>query len=133
MKIAAGYKNIGTVFLIITIIAAVVASVKYFVWASSENMTDPVVAGTLILALILDIILIFKDNDYLKIMITALYSISVVKFLTDSVGSFVDAFQGINMFGNASHVNDIISISIVMGITVLLSVAVSFVRRINIP
>jgi hypothetical protein len=41
----------------------------------------------------------------------------------------VDAFQGINMFGDATQVGNIVSIAIVMGIGVLLTIISGFLRR----
>ena len=43
----------------------------------------------------------------------------------------MDAFQGINMFGDATQVNTIVSISVVMGIGVALSVIASFLKRVK--
>ena len=49
--------------------------------------------------------------------------------VTNQVGSFVDAFQGINMFGDATQVGTIISISIVMAVSMVLTVLAGFMRR----
>lgn len=92
---------------------------------------DAVILAALIVGLLIDIVLIFKDSDYLIILTTVFYSIAVFKLLVNSVGSFVDAFQGINMFGDATQVSTIISISIVMLVSVILSIIASFLKRIK--
>ena len=56
---------------------------------------------------------------------------ATVKILTDSVGSFVDAFQGIQMFGDATQVHNIVSIAAVAGIGILISVIAAFCKRVN--
>lgn len=112
-------------------IAAIISIIRFMMWAPAHKSMDAVVVAALAAGLAIEILLIFKDNDYLMILTTACYSVALVKLLTGSVGSFVDAFQGINMFGDATQVSTIISIGIVMLASVLLSIAASFLKRVK--
>lgn len=90
-----------------------------------------IVVAALAVGIVAELWLLFKDNDYLIILATACYSVALMKHLTNSVGSFVDAFQGINMFGDASQVGAIISIAAVMLVSIVLSIASGFLKRVN--
>lgn len=131
MKEKLGTKAVGFYFIVLAALLGIVSLIRYVMWAPAHNVMDAVIVAALILAIILDIILIIKDNDYLVIVSTVCYSIAAVKLLTDSVGSFVDAIQGINMFGDATQVGTIISIGCVMGISILLSIISGFLRRVK--
>lgn len=124
-------KAIGFYFLAVTVIIGIVSLVRFVLWAPSHHTMDLVIIAALVMGIVLNVLLLIKDNDYLIILMTACYSVVTVKVLTDSVGSFVDAFQGINMFGDASQVGTIISISAVMGVGVLLSIIASFLKRVK--
>ncbi len=124
-------KAIGFYFLLVTAVIGIVSLVRFALWAPSHNTMDLVIVAALVIGIVLNGILLIKDNDYLIILMTACYSVVTVKVLTDSVGSFVDAFQGINMFGDASQVGTVISISAVMGVGVLLSIIASFLKRVK--
>lgn len=126
-------KAIGYYFAALAGILAVVSMIRFMMWAPGHSGMDMVIVGVLAAGVICDVILTFRDNDYIIILSTVCYSVAVVKLLTNSVGSFVDAFQGINMFGDASQVNRIISIAAVMGISVLLSVFAGFLKRVRQP
>jgi hypothetical protein len=85
-----------------------------------------------VIGLALDIVLIFYDNDYLMIATTVCYSIAVFQLLVDSVGSFVDKFQGIVMFGDSTQVGTIISISCLIVVSALASIIASFMKRVKL-
>ena len=87
------------------------------------------IVAALAVGIVLDVILFFKDNDFVIIATVVCYTAAMVTLLTDSVGSFVDAYQGIVMFGDASQVGTITSIAVTMGIGVLLSIVASFLKR----
>lgn len=124
-------KAAGFYFAAAAAMIAVVSVIRYLMWAPAHKSMDIVVAAALILGIVIDIVLIVKDNDYLTVIATACYSVAAVKMLTDSVGSFVDAFQGINMFGDATQVSIILSIFAVMAVSILLSIIASFLRRVK--
>lgn len=128
MKGKLAEKAAGFYFTAVAVIAAVAALIWYAVWASGRNM-DVVIILALIIGIVADILLVIKDNDYLKVFATAVYSVAVVKLLTDSVGSFVDALQGINMFGDATQVQTIIQMSLIMALSVLASILAGFFKQ----
>lgn len=131
MKEKLGTKAVGFYVIMLAALLGMVSLIRYVMWAPAHNVMDAVIVVALVLGIILDIILFIKDNDYLVIMMTVCYSIAAVKLLTDSVGSFVDAIQGINMFGDSSQVGTIISIAAVMGVSILLSIISGFLRRVK--
>ncbi len=122
-------KSLGIIPVIISLVAAVIALIRFMAWAPAHNAMDGLVVATLIVGVILNVLVIVKDEDILMVAITACYSFAVFKHLANQVGSFVDAFQGINMFGDATQVGNIISIGIVMGIGVLFAIIAGFMKR----
>lgn len=124
-------KAIGFYFIVLAPLLGIISFIRYVMWAPAHNAMDIIIVAALVIGIVLDIVLIMKDSDYLVILTTVCYSIATVKLLTNSVGSFVDAFQGINMFGDATQVGTIISIGSVMGISILLSIISGFLRRVK--
>ncbi|MGN1139720.1 MAG: hypothetical protein ACI4TF_00825 [Oliverpabstia sp.] len=122
-------KLIGFYFAVLAGAVAIVSVVRFMLWAPKHSAMDMLIIVALFVGIILDFLLFFKDNDLVVIITTACYSIAVVKLLTDSVGSFVDAFQGIKMFGDATQVSTILSIATVMAVSVILSIIASFMKR----
>lgn len=122
-------RALGFYFIVLAGILAIVSVVRFLLWAPAHNCMDYIIVGSLIIGILLDIILVLKENAYLKILATICYSIAGVKVLTNSVGSFVDAFQGINMFGDATQVGTIVSIAAVIMISIVLSISAGFLKR----
>jgi len=131
MKEKMNTKAVGFYFIVLAGIAAVISVIRFLMWAPKHSSMDMVVAVMLVIGIVIDVVLMIKDNDYLVILSTACYSVAVVKLLTNSVGSFVDALQGINMFGDSSQVGTIVSISVVMAVSVILSVIAGFLKRVK--
>lgn len=131
MKAKLQEKSIGYYFAALAGIVAVVSIIRFMMWAPDHSSMDMVIVVALVAGIALDIVITWKDSDYIMILSTICYSVAVVKLLTNSVGSFVDAFQGINMFGDASQVNTIISIATIMGISVLFSIVAGFLKRVK--
>jgi hypothetical protein len=90
---------------------------------------DAMIVAALIAGIILDLITIVKDEDLLIVVSTACYAFALFRHFTNQVGSFVDQFQGINLFGDATQVGTIISIGVVMAICPVLSVIAGFLKR----
>ena len=122
MKEKLDTKAMGFYVIALAALVALISVIRFLMWAPNHAAMDAVIVVALVVGIVIDIVIMVKDNDYLTIAATACYSVAVVRLLTNSVGSFVDAFQGINMFGDATQVNTIVSISVVMGIGVALSV-----------
>ena len=124
-------KTIGFYFIVLAEILGIVSIIRFSVWGSTHDSFDWMIVIALALGIILDTILLFKDNEFMVVMATICYSVPAVKVVTNSVGSFVDAFQGINMFGDASQVGKIVSLMVMMMISVLASVIASFLKRVK--
>ncbi len=122
-------KAMGFYFLAITAVIGIISVIRFAIWATAHNTMDYIIIVALVIGVVLNVILMVKDNNYIIILMTACYSVAGIKVLTDSVGSFVDAFQGISMFGDATQVGTIISISGVIGVGILLSIIASFLKR----
>lgn len=121
-------KAAGFYFAIIACVIGIISMIWFVMWAPKHGSMDYIIVAALAIGIILDIVLMVRDYSILKVLTTACYSVAAVKILTDSVGSFVDAFQGINMFGDATQVGTIISIAAVMFVGVLLSILSSFLK-----
>lgn len=101
-------------------------------WAPAHNVMNPIILTALIVGIVIDIALIFYDNSYFMVASTAFYSIALFRLLVDSVGSFVDLFRGIVMFGDSTQVESIVSISGCILISVIASIIASFMKRVKI-
>jgi len=121
-------KAAGFYFAIIACVIGIISMIRFVMWAPKHNSMDYIIIAALVIGIVLDIVLMVREYSILKVLTTACYSVAAVKILTDSVGSFVDAFQGINMFGDATQVGTIISIAAVMFVGVLLSIISSFLK-----
>jgi hypothetical protein len=122
-------RTIGSYFVILAGILRILSLVRFQMWAPKHNGSDLLITAGLVIGILADVILLVKEMDILKVIATAAYTIAAVRLLSDSVGSFVDAFQGIVMFGDATQVGTIISIAAVMLAAVLVSVIASFMKQ----
>ena len=129
MKEMLSKKTIGYYLTAAAAVVGLISVIRFALWAPSHNAMDAVIVIGLIAGIIVDVILFVKDNEFLMVISTACYSVALFKMLTDSVGSFVDSYQGINMFGDATQVGTILSIGIVMAVSVVLSIVASFMKR----
>ena len=121
-------KAAGFYFASIACLIGIISIIRFLIWAPKHGSMDYIIVAALIIGIVMDIVLMFREYSIFKVLATACYSVAAVKILTDSVGSFVDAFQGINMFGDATQVGNIISIAAVMFVCVLLSIISSFLK-----
>lgn len=122
-------KTIGYYFTAIAGILGIVSLIRFLLWAPKHAAMDYLIIAALIIGVVLDIMLFAKDNNFVIIAATVCYTVAGVKLLTNSVGSFVDALQGINMFGDSTQVGTIVSITMVIMISVLLSMIAGFMKR----
>jgi uncharacterized membrane protein len=122
-------KAYGFYVVMIAAIAALVSVIRYAGWASAHNTMDAMIVAALIAGIVLDLITIVKDEDLLIVVSTACYAFALFRHFTNQVGSFVDQFQGINLFGDATQVGTIISIGVVMAVCPILSVIAGFLKR----
>ncbi len=105
----------------------IIALIYYIIWnLTGTNQFNILVLLSLIAGIVCNCILLKYFNSYIMILATTLYSVSLFQLLRKSVGSFVDAIQGINMFGNAAQVPHITTFSIILLATIIITIAASF-------
>jgi len=124
-------KAIGFYFTSFAGLVAIISVIRYMIWAPVHDGMNPIILAALIIGIVIDIIFFFYNNDYLIIATTACYTIALFLLLVDSVGSFVDKFQNIVMFGDSSQVGTIVSISIFIAVSLLASIIASFMKRVK--
>lgn len=122
-------KAIGFYVILVSAAIALVSLIRYGMWAPSHNAMDVTVIIALVIGIVLNLILTVKDEDLLVVISVVCYSYALFRHLTNQVGSFVDSFQNINMFGDATQVGTIVSIAIVMAVGVILSIVAAFMKR----
>ena len=122
-------KAFGFYMLTLAGLLAIISFVRFIVWAPAHNAMNTIILLGLVVGFAVNVLLLFYDNDYLVIITTALYSISLFQLLVDSVGSFVDAYQGIVMFGDPSQVGTILSICTFISGSIAASVIAGFFGR----
>lgn len=129
MKTLLKNKTLGFYVILASAVVAIVSLVRFGMWAPAHNAMDVTIVAALVIGIILNLILTVKDEDILVILSVVCYSYALFRHLTNQVGSFVDSFQGIKMFGDATQVATIVSIAIVMAVGVLLNIIAAFIRR----
>ncbi len=122
-------KTPGFYVILLSAAAALISLVRYCMWAPKHNAMDGTVAAALVIGILLNLVLAAKDEDLLVVLSAVCYSYALFRHLTSQVGSFVDSFQGINMFGDATQVGTIVSIAAVMAVGVVLNILAAFMRR----
>lgn len=128
MKAFFGKKTIGFLFVPLAGIMGLISLILFIQWAPQHNEMDMLILIPLIVAVLADICLFKFENDWIQIISTVCYGVSLFRLLTNSVGSFVDAFQGIKMFGDATQVGTILTISKFLAAGAIFSIIASFVR-----
>lgn len=132
MKTFLSNKAVGYYFALIACVIGVVSCIRFQLWGASAETADTATITLLVLGVVLGIVLLVRDNSLVMIASAVCYTAAGVKIITDNVGSFVDYVQKINMFGDASQVGNILSMSGVIGISVLLSLIASFLKRVKV-
>lgn len=122
-------KAAGFYLIMIAAAAAVISLIRFCTWAPAHNAMDTTIVLALAAGIVMNLVMVVKDEDLLVVLSTACYAYALFRHLTNQVGSFVDAFQGINMFGDATQVGNIVSIAIVMAVGAILPILAGFIRR----
>ncbi len=124
-------KRFGFYFITLATILGIISTVRFLIWAPAHNTMNTMILGALILGIVSNIVLHFYDNDFLVILSTACYALAGAQLFADSTGSFVDAYQGIVMFGDSSQVGTVISLGSMMLISSVLSIIAAFTNRVK--
>lgn len=122
-------KSIGFGIMIAAALFELAGLIWFMTWAPAHEAEDWLIPASIIIGIVLTVFIFFRDIDIIMVLITVCYSLSVIRLLTDSIGSFVDAFQNIVMFGDATQVNTILTMAGIMGFGLLLVIAACFMRR----
>lgn len=124
-------KGVGFYFLILAAVLALVSFARYMQWAPLHYAMSPVILIGLIAGFAVNILLLFWDNEYVVIITTVLYAVGLFQLLVNSVGSFVDAYQGIVMFGDPTQVGTIVSISVGIAGSCIAMIIAGFLTRVK--
>lgn len=122
-------KALGTWLSLAAGILALAALVIFLTWAPGHNAMNPVIPITLAAGIAIELLLYFLDVSYFGVAATACFSVAFFTLLSDSVGSFVDALQGIVMFGDSTQVGIIVTMSALIFIGILSSILSCFIKR----
>ncbi|MHC1721768.1 MAG: hypothetical protein AB9836_01040 [Aminipila sp.] len=123
------YRAAGIWPLLLAAVFAVVSFIRYFIWAQANYAMNNLVLIGLAAGFAVNVMLFVIDSDYLIILLTVLYSIALLQLVVDSVGSFVDAYQGIVMFGDPTQVGAILILCALIGAGVLCVIISGFMQR----
>lgn len=121
--------RLNEIIVIAAMIVGLAGLIRFVSWSAAHDAMDYIIVAGFVMAIVFDVLLLHFDNDIFYVLATTGYSLALFKLLSDSVGTFVDLFQGINMFGDVSQMGNIVSISILAAISSALSVIVSFMTR----
>lgn len=129
MKEKIAKKRFGFLCVVAAALFEVIGLVRFAIWAPNHDAMDITIIIAIIAGLIFSVVLTFRDIDIVMVLITVCYSYGVIRLLTNSVGSFVDAYQKIVMFGDATQVGNIITMAVILGIGLLLTIVAGFLKR----
>lgn len=112
---------------------AVVGLILYLSYAlSSDGLMMPVVPVLLALIILAEMFLFFADNDIVPILAAGMASGVFGAFLyspPETIGSIVDYYQNIVMFGNPEKFGLIVSLIVIFLLMTVLAVVACFMRR----
>ena len=114
---------------------AFVSLILYLTYATSaDGLFMPWVPVLLFLILAAEVILFFFDNDYLPVLTAGMSAAAFGCFLMDppeTIGSVVDHFQNIVMFGNPEKFGIILALTVLMLLMTVIAVAACFPARVK--
>ena len=122
-------KTIGFVLILAAAILELIGLIRFCSWAPQHNAYNLSIVLALVAGLIITAILYWKDFDLLVVILSACYTYAAMRLLMDSVGSFVDKYQNIVMFGDSTQVPTIVTTATIMGVGLLLVLIAAFMRR----
>ena len=128
-KRAGAFVGVGVMILSL---ATLVVYLSYAV--SLEGLMMPWVVVLLTLVIVGEAVLFFFDNDYIPVAVAACSMAALGCFAVsppETLGSVVDYFQNIVMFGNPEKFGIIVAIVIMLLATSAAAVAACFFRRVK--
>lgn len=128
-------KGVGTFMNLIVLALAIITLVVYIVYATSaEGLMVLWVVGLLGAIIAGEVILFFFDNDYIPIFAAAASMAALGCFAfspPETIGSVVDYFQNIVMFGNPENFQIIAVIAVLMLVMGVMAIVSCFFERIK--
>ena len=128
-------KGVGAFLGIGIAMLAIVSLILYMVYATSaDGLFMPWVLALLLMIVAAEAILFFLDNDYLPILVSALSAAAFGCFLMDppeTIGSVVDYFQNIVMFGNPEKFGIIMVLTGILLLMTVIAVIACFMTRVK--
>ena len=128
-------KGVGAFLGIGVAALAIVSLILYLVYATSaDGLFMPWVLALLLMIVAAEAILFFLDNDYLPILVSALSAAAFGCFLMDppeTIGSVVDYFQNIVMFGNPEKFGIIMALTGILLLMTVIAVIACFMKRVK--
>ena len=128
-------KGVGAFLGIGIAMLAIVSLILYMVYATSaDGLFMPWVLALLLMIVAAEAILFFLDNDYLPILVSALSAAAFGCFLMDppeTIGSVVDYFQNIVMFGNPEKFGIIMILTGILLLMTVIAVIACFMTRVK--
>ncbi len=128
-------KGAGAYLGILVGVLALASLILYLTYATSaDGLFMPWVVVCLLLVVGFEVILFFFDNDFLPILVAALGAAAFGCFAMDppeTIGSVVDYFQNIVMFGNPEKFGIIIALAVLMLGMTLLAIIACFPERVK--
>ena len=112
-----------------SMLLAAAALAWFAAWAPKNNAMDRVIVISLGTGIALNALLLLTDIEFLAAGISAAFSTALFKLLSNSAGTFVDAFQGIVMFGDTTQLTVIFILAGLMLLAVLTNIAACFMGR----
>lgn len=122
-------KTAGFYLLLIAIVLGIVATINYAVWGNANYALNKVVVIAMGAGLVVNLLMLFVDSDYLLVCLTALYSVGMFQLIVDNAGSFADAYQGIVMFGDPTQVGEVLTMAGMIAVCVIAVIAAGFTGR----
>lgn len=126
MKTFLKNKTAGFYLLIVALILGIASSIYYAVWGTANYAMNQTVLIAMGAGVVVNVLLLFVDSSYLKVILTGLYSIGMIQLIVDNAGSFADAYQGIVMFGDPTQVGTVLTIAVMIAVSVLATIIAGF-------
>jgi len=126
MRFVLRRKKTGFYLLLAAVLLAIVSFIYYLTWSQTQYNTNYVVLTGIAAGFVLNVLVLLLNSDYLFVLTTISYSVALFQLLSDSAGSFADAYQGIVMFGDPTQVSTILTICALLGVNILFVIISGF-------
>lgn len=128
-------RGVATYINLVVLILTIASLIVYCTYAgSAEGLTMPWVIVMLVLTMVGEVSLFVFDNDYVPIAMPCFIMVALGCFLVSpqtTIGSVVDYFQDIVMFGNPDNFGIIVAVVVLLLITSIASIVSCFFERVK--